>query len=144
MSTNAVGPMLGLWFVYKTGNSALSDPPIWMLAFGGLGMSLGLAVWGRRVIKTVGQGITLITPSSGFTMEMGAGLTVLLASKLGFPISTTHCLVGAVVCVGKVKDPKQGVEWGLFRNILLTWLVTLPACSGLSALIMYILLNVVP
>ncbi|CAG0889298.1 unnamed protein product [Darwinula stevensoni] len=143
--SNAVGPILGMWFAYQTGKlSHVMDPPIWILAFGGIGISLGLAVWGRRVIKTVGQRLTPITPSSGFTMEMGAAFTVLMASKVGLPISTTHCLIGSIVCVGKVKDPLQGVQWGLFRNIVLTWFITLPACAGVSALIMFILLHVSP
>ncbi|CAG0888848.1 unnamed protein product [Darwinula stevensoni] len=77
-------------------------------------------------------------------MELGAAFTVLVASKVGLPISTTHCLVGSVVCVGKVRDPQRGIQWGLLRNIVIAWFVTLPASAGVSALIMFILLNVSP
>ncbi len=76
-------------------------------------------------------------------IELGAAITVLIASKVGIPVSTTHCLVGSVVFVGHFRS-KASVNWKLFINILVAWIVTLPVSGGLSALIMYIMLQVVP
>lgn len=78
----------------------MSPPPTWLLLYGGVGISVGLWSWGRKVIQTVGSDLTLITPSSGVCIELGAATTALIASKIGIPVSTTHCLVGSVVLVG--------------------------------------------
>jgi len=134
--SNAIGPLIALWLVYQDGNIAQKAPtPIYLLVYGGVGISLGLWVWGRRVIKTMGEDLTRITPSSGFTIEIGSAITVLLASKLGIPISTTHCKVGSIVSVGYVRS-RNSVDWKLFRNIIFAWLVTVPVSGGLSAVIM--------
>lgn len=75
-----------------TGDSDSSDStPIWILLYGGIGITIGLWVWGRRVMKTLGEDLTLVTPSSGFCIELGSAFTVLVASNFGLPISTTHC-----------------------------------------------------
>jgi len=138
--SNAIGPLIALWLVYKEGIvDTQTQTPIWLLIYGGAGISLGLWVWGRRVIKTMGEDLTKITPSSGFTIEIGAAITVLIASKVGIPVSTTHCKVGSVVFVGWIRSAKEGVDWSLFRNIIFAWVVTVPVSCGLSALLMWIL-----
>ncbi|XP_045133951.1 sodium-dependent phosphate transporter 1-B-like isoform X4 [Portunus trituberculatus] len=138
--SNAIGPLIALWAIYTEGSVAQSTPsPIYLLLYGGLGISVGLWVWGRRVIKTIGEDLTKVTPSSGFTIEIGSACTVLLASKVGLPISTTHCKVGSVVFVGWAKSSRQGVDWKLFRNIVIAWVVTVPLTAGISALLMLIL-----
>ncbi|KAG0713384.1 Sodium-dependent phosphate transporter 2 [Chionoecetes opilio] len=138
--SNAIGPLIALWAIYTEGSVAQSTPsPVYLLLYGGLGISVGLWVWGRRVIKTIGEDLTKVTPSSGFTIEIGSACTVLLASKVGLPISTTHCKVGSVVFVGWAKSSRQGVDWKLFRNIVIAWVVTVPLTAGLSALLMLIL-----
>lgn len=76
---------------------------------------------------------------SGFCIEVGSALTVLLASNVGIPISTTHCKVGSVVSVGRVRS-KQNVDWKLFRNIILAWVGTVPIAGAISALAMYLLM----
>lgn len=138
--SNAIGPLIALWAIYTEGSVAQSTPsPIYLLLYGGLGISVGLWVWGRRVIQTIGEDLTKVTPSSGFTIEIGSACTVLLASKVGLPISTTHCKVGSVVFVGWAKSSRQGVDWKLFRNIVIAWVVTVPLTAGISALLMLIL-----
>lgn len=137
--SNAIGPLIALWAIYTEGSVAQSTPsPIYLLLYGGLGISVGLWVWGRRVIQTIGEDLTKVTASSGFTIEIGSACTVLLASKVGLPISTTHCKVGSVVFVGWAKSSRQGVDWKLFRNIVIAWVVTVPLTAGISALLMLI------
>lgn len=138
--SNAIGPLIALWSIYTEGSVAqTSETPIYILLFGGFGISMGLWIWGRRVIQTIGEDLTKVTPSSGFTIEIGAAFTVLFASKIGLPISTTHCKVGSVVFVGWAKSSRDGVDWKLFRNIVIAWVVTVPLTAGVSALLMLIL-----
>ncbi|XP_076361317.1 sodium-dependent phosphate transporter 1-B-like isoform X1 [Tachypleus tridentatus] len=136
--SNAIGPLVAVWLVFQAGDVLQKEQtPIYILLYGAFGICIGLWVWGRRVIKTLGEDLTKITPSSGFTIEIGAASTVLLASKVGVPISTTHCKVGSVVFVGWVRT-RTGVDWSLFRNIVLAWVLTLPLTGGLSAMFMAI------
>ncbi|XP_020903864.1 sodium-dependent phosphate transporter 1-B [Exaiptasia diaphana] len=131
--SNCIGPLIALWTTFRDGGiQPKVDIPIWILLYGGVGISIGLWVWGRRVIKTVGEDLTPITPTSGFTIEIGSAITVLLASNLGIPISTTHCKVGSVVMVGRVRS-KEHVDWSIFRNVVLAWIVTMPVAGALSA-----------
>ena len=119
--------------IYLEGSyQQLGETPWYTLLYGGIGISVGLWIWGRKVIKTMGNDLTKITPSSGFTIEIGAATTVLLASKIGLPISTTRCKVGSVVMVGRVRA-KEGVNWDVFLNIAIAWILTVPMtalCSG--------------
>jgi sodium-dependent phosphate transporter len=124
--------------IFRSG-AATGDTPWYILLYGGLGISLGLWIWGRRVIETMGSDLTKITPSTGFTIEIGAATTVLLASKVGLPISTTHCKVGSVVMVGAASKSKQGVNWRLFGNIALTWVLTVPLTAIMAAAAMWLL-----
>ena len=113
--------------------------PWWILLYGGISISIGLWVWGRKVIKTMGNDLTKITPSTGFTIEIGAALTVLASSKFGLPVSTTHCKVGSVVAVGRVHKSRQGVNWRLFLNISIAWVATVPVTALFSASAMFLL-----
>jgi sodium-dependent phosphate transporter len=146
--SNAIGPLIALWMIYNDGSVLQkSETPLSILLFGGAGISVGLWLWGRRVIETVGTDLTKITPSTGFTIEIGAAMTVLLASKIGLPISTTHCKVGSVVFVGysnaktdSITGVKEkSVDWKLFRSIVYAWLVTVPVAALLSAGFMLVL-----
>ncbi|ODM95353.1 Sodium-dependent phosphate transporter 2, partial [Orchesella cincta] len=133
--SNAIGPLIALYLVFDQGSvqqKAATPCGCWFTDIS------WLWIWGRRVIKTMGEDLTKITPSSGFTIEIGAAITVLVASKIGLPISTTHCKVGSVVTVGQIRD-KNGVDWKLFRNIIFAWLVTVPVSGGLTALLMWLL-----
>lgn len=142
--SNAIGPLIALWMVYAEGSARQeAETPILILLYGGLGISTGLWVWGRKVIQTLGQDLARITPITGFTIEVGAAVTVLLASKAGLPISTTHCKVGSVVCVGWASYGGEEVSWKLFRNIAFAWLITVPMAGCLSAGCMAILKTVI-
>ncbi|KAK0426963.1 hypothetical protein QR680_009992 [Steinernema hermaphroditum] len=137
--SNAIAPMTALFSIYQNMDVLQrGETPIWILFFGALSICAGLCICGHRVIKTVGQKMSKITPASGFCIEFGAAVTALLASKVGIPISTTHCLVGSIVGVGAVK-PGEGVNWSLFRNIAFSWVVTLPASGIIAAGIMGII-----
>jgi phosphate/sulfate permease len=112
--------------------------PAWVLALGGVGIIIGLATWGWRVIETVGKRITELTPTRGFSAEFGAAITIVFASKLGLPISTTHTLVGAVLGVGLARGI-GALNLNTVRDIIISWIVTIPAGAGLAILFFYIL-----
>ncbi|XP_028312426.1 sodium-dependent phosphate transporter 2 isoform X2 [Gouania willdenowi] len=134
--SNAIGPLVALWMIYDQGGVMQdASTPVWLLFYGGIGICAGLWVWGRRVIQTMGKDLTPITPSSGFCIEVMSALTVLVASNVGIPISSTHCKVGSVVAVGWIRS-KKGVDWRLFRNIFLAWFVTVPVAGLFSAAVM--------
>ncbi len=134
---NAIGPVAAVLDTIQNGiiSDVASIPP-WLLAFGGLGIVIGLATWGWRVIETIGKKITELTPTRGFCAEFGAALTILLASKLGMPISTTHCLVGAVLGVGLARG-MRALNLNMIRDIVLSWVITIPASAIMSILIFY-------
>ncbi len=133
---NAVGPLAAVVEIAGTGFTAIpSEVPVprWLLAAGGAGIVVGLATWGYKVIRTIGKHITELTPTRGFSAEFGAACTVLIASRLGLPVSTTHTLVGAVIGVGLA----QGIgalNLRTVRNIINSWIATVPAAAALSAL----------
>ncbi|CAF1483770.1 unnamed protein product, partial [Didymodactylos carnosus] len=137
--SNAIGPLIGLWLLYTDGDvRGTTSTPLWVLFYGGIGISVGLWIWGRRVIRTIGEDLTKITPSSGFVIEIATAFTVLFASNLSIPVSTTHCKVGSVVAIGRVRA-KQSVDWSLFRNIIVAWIITVPVTGGIAAGIMALL-----
>lgn len=131
---NAIGPVAAVLGVLKTQTiQAQSFIPTWLLALGGLGIVIGLATWGWRVIETIGNKITELTPTRGFSAEFGAATTILLASKMGLPISTTHALVGAVFGVGMARG-LQALNLHTLKEIVISWIVTIPLCALFSIL----------
>ncbi|MBS0623345.1 MAG: inorganic phosphate transporter [Verrucomicrobia bacterium] len=136
---NVIGPLSGIINVLQgesiTGVRSISP---WLLVLGGSGIVAGLATWGWRVIETIGKKITQLTPSRGFAAGFGATITVMLASKLGLPISTTHVLVGAVLGVGFARGI-GAINLNTVRDIFISWLVTVPLSAGLSILFFYLL-----
>lgn len=130
---NAVGPLVTIVDIY-TGVplSAKTAIPPQVLILGGLGIVLGISTWGYRVIYTIGKRITEITPTRGFAAELATAFTVLVFSKLGMPISTSHVIVGAVMGVGFARGLAT-INYKVIRNIVYSWIVTLPVTMGFSA-----------
>ncbi len=136
---NAIGPLAAVINIVKTGTVAMkSAVPAWVLALGGIGIVVGLATWGWRVIETVGKRITDLTPTRGFSAEFSAAITIVLASKLGIPISTTHTLVGAVLGVGLARG-LEALDLRTVRDIVISWVVTIPVGAGLTIIFFYII-----
>ncbi|GAB4186170.1 MAG: hypothetical protein Kow00105_00610 [Phycisphaeraceae bacterium] len=134
---NAIGPMS---VVVETARDMTipekTSVPLWVLAIGGIGIVVGLAIWGWRVMQTVGKRITELTPSRGFCAEFAAALTILIASVYKLPISTTHTLVGAVLGVGLARGI-GALNLNTVRDIIASWIITIPAGAGLAILFYY-------
>lgn len=134
---NAIGPLSAAVAVLTTGIFAVEAPiPLWALGLGGVGIVVGLATWGWRVMETIGKKITELTPSRGFAAEFGAATTIVLASRLGMPVSTTHTLVGAVLGVGFARG-LEAVNLNTTRDIFISWIVTVPIGACLTIIIFY-------
>ena len=130
---NSIGPyaaIVGIYFNMML--ESKSDVPIWVLAVGGGGIAIGLALWGRRIIERMGSELVKITASRGFSMELGASLSVVAASRLGIPISTTHCQVGSIIG-GGLADGRKNVAWWTFTKVIFGWVITLPITALLAA-----------
>jgi PiT family inorganic phosphate transporter len=140
---NAIGPLAAV--VSIVGNSgeiaAKATLAWWILPLGGFGIVAGLALFGHRVIKTIGTGITPLTPSRGFAAELAAATTVIIASGTGLPISTTQTLVGAVLGVGLARGI-AALNMSVVRNIVVSWVITLPIGAGL-AIVCFVILKAV-
>ncbi len=137
---NAIGPLAAVVSVVSNDGAILDNSPLawWILPLGGIGIVLGLAMFGHRVMATIGSKITHLTPSRGFAAELSAATTVLVASGTGLPISTTQTLVGAVLGVG-IAQGVSAVDGKVIRTIITSWVITLPAGAALSIIIFYIL-----
>ncbi len=136
---NSIGPLSAVIEILKSGVVTMKTVvPLWVLGLGGFGIVLGLATWGWRVIETVGKKITELSPTRGFSAEFAAAITIVLASKLGIPISTTHTLVGAVIGVGLARGI-GALNLRTVRDIVISWVVTIPAGAGLAILFFYTL-----
>ena len=129
---NAVGPLVVIVdIVSGVGVGAKVAIPLWVLALGGFGIVLGISTWGYRVIYTIGKKITEVTPTRGFSAELATAFTVLVFSKLGMPISTSHVIVGSVLGVGFARGIAT-VDYRVVKNIIYAWLLTLPGAMALS------------
>lgn len=135
---NAIGPLAGIYFIYKYHTVATSaEVPWFMLAGGGLFISLGVFTWGYRVIETIGHKITVLNNTRGFAVDFGTATSVLIASKLGLPVSTTHAAVGSVIGVG-LSGGLGAVDFWIVWNITVYWIVSLPL-SAIPTIVLYYL-----
>jgi len=134
---NSIGPLAAIASAVSE-NELASKAPVapWMLAIGGIGIVFGLATWGYRVMETVGKRITELTPSRGSAAELAAATTIVLASRLGIPVSTTHTLVGAVLGVGLARGI-GAIDLRVVGHIIASWVATLPIAAGLSVFFYY-------
>lgn len=137
---NAIGPVAAIIDILSVGYiPETSAVPIWVLLMGGAGIVCGLAMYGHKVIATIGNKITQLTPSRGFAATLSAATTVVLASSTGLPISTTHTLVGGVLGVGLARG-MHALNINVVKNIFISWIVTLPA-GAILAIVFYHLLK---
>ena len=136
---NAIGPMSAVISVALAGGESIAAKapvPLWVLGLGGVGIVVGLATWGWRVMETIGRKITQLTPTRGFCALFGSAITIILATKFGIPISTTHTLVGSVLGVGLARGI-SAVNLYTVRDIMISWIVTIPAGAGLAVAFYY-------
>lgn len=134
---NAIGPLAAIYAIVKMGTlSSKAEIPSFLMILGGAGIAMGVFLLGSRVMKTVGTNITEINNTRGFSIDLGTATTVLVASSLGVPVSSTHTVVGAVVGVGYARGI-EAVNLGVLKQIVLSWVITVPIAGLTSALLYY-------
>jgi|OM-RGC.v1.002810977 PiT family inorganic phosphate transporter len=144
---NAIGPLAA---VNQATSQLLNEPsslidsssqtPLWILFLGAAGIVVGLATLGYRVMKTIGEKIVTLSPSKGFSAQLAAALTVVIASQLNMPVSTTHTLVGAVIGIGLVEGIGS-INVKSVQTIVMSWVITLPAGALLAVIFLEIFMN---
>ena len=136
---NAIGPLAVIYFLVKTGSVGAKVPvPVFLLFFGGVGIACGIGMAGHRVMDTIGKKITTLTNTRGFSVDFAAATTVMLASKMGLPVSTTHAAVGGVMGVGLARGI-EAVNFRIIFEIILYWILTVPAAAITSIVLFKIL-----
>ncbi len=136
---NAIGPVAGIMSIIKNQNISSTVPvPIYLLSLGGIGIMVGIATWGYRVIATIGKKITELTNTRGFVIDFSAATSVLIASKFGMPVSTTHAVIGAVCGMGLARG-LDVVDFRIIKPIIISWIITIPAAAITSILFFEIL-----
>ena len=136
---NAIGPLAVIYFLVKTGGVGANVPvPVFLLFFGGIGIACGIGMAGHRVMDTIGRKITTLTNTRGFSVDFAAATTVMVASKMGLPVSTTHAAVGGVMGVGLARGI-EAVNFRIIIKIILYWVLTVPAAAITSMVIFKIL-----
>jgi PiT family inorganic phosphate transporter len=137
---NGIGPLAAVVSIIQSGGEVGQKAalPLWILVLGGTGIVIGLATMGYRVMKTIGSGITQLTPSRGYCATLAAAATVVLASRTGLPVSTTHIAVGAVIGVGLARGI-GAIDLRVIGGIVVSWLVTLPVGAALAAVFYFTL-----
>jgi PiT family inorganic phosphate transporter len=136
-TANAIGPAVTM--IHLIDHSvAANAPPVWLTSLGAFGVMAGLAIYGYRVISTIGSNITELTPSRSFAAQLATALTVILASSAGLPVSTTQILIGGILGVGLARGI-AAINMSVVRTIFLSWIITIPAGASLSCVFFLIL-----
>ncbi len=137
---NAIAPLAMIFYIATHHQMPLTQfsVSLWLLVLGGCGIVCGLAMLGKNVIHTIGEDLTPLQPSSGFIAEFVTAVTVLMASRWGFPVSTSHAIVGSVVGIGLTRD-RQALQMEPLQKIMGAWLITIPLCGTLSAGLFWLL-----
>jgi len=140
---NGIGPLAAVYGIIQSGGEIAqkSAMPLWILMLGGGGIVVGLATYGYKVMQTIGTKITELTPTRGFCATMAAAVTVVLASRLGLPVSTTHIAVGGVIGVGLARGV-GAIDLRVIGGIIVSWVITLPVGGVLAAIIFFALKGV--
>ncbi len=141
---NAIGPVAAAFNAELTHEVGMAvEVPIMLLIIGGVGIVIGMMTWGYRVIRTIGKKITYLTNTRGFSIEFGAATSVLFASKLGMPVSTTHAVVGAVIGVGLARG-LEAIDLSIIKKIVVTWVVTVPISAATAGGLYLLFINLFP
>ncbi|KAF9312502.1 hypothetical protein BG003_006230 [Podila horticola] len=135
---NAIGPLATIFYIWDNASFNSKAPvPVWILVFGGLAIDLGLLTYGYQVMRTLGNEITYMSPTRGFSAEMATSITILTCSKLGLPVSSTHCITGATASIGLCSGGGfKSLNWKALLLVFGGWILTLPA-AGLVSGIMF-------
>ena len=127
---NAMGPFSAIYTIYQVGdvrkNSVMDENAYWILALGGVGISIGLLLYGYKIIHAIGTKLCKITPSRGVAIELSSAIVIITGSRLKIPLSTTHCQVGATVGVGMLENIKNcsGINCKVFLKTAVGWVIT--------------------
>ncbi|KAK1997008.1 phosphate transporter [Colletotrichum falcatum] len=140
---NAIGPYATIFQIWNTGalSGSKSEVPIWILCFGGAGIALGIWTYGYNIMRNLGNRLTLHSPARGFSMELGAAVTIILATRLKLPVSTTQCITGATVGVGLCSGTWRSINWRMVAWIYMGWIITLPTAGIISGCLAGIIVN---
>ena len=140
--SNAIGPFTTEYETWRSGEaSATTDTPIWIRIVGGLGLGVGFWTFGYHIMRNLGNRITKHSPTRGYSMELAAAITVLMASRLGLPVSTTQCITGGIIGVALVNRDLKSLNWKQLGKILFGWVLTVPSAGLVAGLLMAIGLN---
>lgn len=140
--SNAVGPLSAVFAIWQTNiASSKAAVPIWILAYGGSALAIGLWFYGYNLMRMLGNRITLHSPSRGFSMELGSAVTVVMATQLALPVSTTQCISGSTVGVGLCAGTYKSINWRMILWIYCGWFITLPVTGIISGCLTGIILN---
>jgi len=140
--SNALGPLSAIFLIWNTGKLSSKSPvPVWVLVYGAAAIVIGLWTYGYNIMRNLGNRLTLHSPSRGFSMELGSALTVVMATRLALPISTTQCITGATVGVGLCTGDVKAINWRMIAWIYFGWIITLPVTGIIAGCSMGIIIN---